>query len=872
MIKMRKLLFFTVLLFLTFPLLSQTTELNHGWKAIKASEIKVDGSTLTKELPDFSNWMDAVVPGTVLTTLMKNNKVPDPFFGMNNEQIPDISTAGREYYTYWFFTKFSTLGISEDKQVWLNFRGINYAASIYLNGNCINTDKHEGMFLRAKYNITRLLNKEGDNMLAVLVEPPYNPGVPNGGQGGDGTIGKDVTMQFTPGWDWIQPVRDRNTGIWDKVTVEVTGPVDLSNTYAKVRVPGVRLPGELQDPAFVAFSVDLTNYSEKKCEGEVVASFATQTRKKKVVLEPGESLTVSFDEIKMQNPRIWWPNGVGTQSLYAAFLTFQTKEGAVSDREDLTFGFREAGSYFDEKTGSRVFTVNGQKIFIKGANWIASDAMLRLSPERYETEVKMLADMNMNMIRVWGGSIMERPEFYEACDKLGILVWQDLWITGDCNGRWDDKSKAESREQRRAYPDNDDLFIKSLEDQVKMLRNHPSLYVWCGGNEIEPPAGLDSLIVKTLSKNDGTRLYFDRSTSSAIEKNTKDDIGDGPYFIKDPSWFFTQKLFPFNPEIGSVGLPNIENMERIMEKKDIVPPSGDNINEVWKYHKYLGYGDMIERFGAVKDANDFFLKAQIVGYDQYRAIQEGYNSHMWEWYSGMLLWKSQNPWSALKGQLYDCFLDQNAAYYGYRHAAAPIHCQFNPSDSLIYFINSSIKEKKSLRIEASLVDPAGTLIWSATEAAEIEPNTIIKKWKVDFSKATSAISFLRIKTIYTSTGALIDDNTYWLSSSPTDYSKLFELPATEVTSAVLKKSGTKYSVEVANNGNAVAFFVRIKTLGLFDNRLVSPLLMDDNYFTLFPGEKRLITIDVSSLPAEDVNVPLVMEVSGVNFRTIRTPF
>jgi len=190
MIKMRKLLFFTVLLFLTLPLLSQTTELNLGWKAIKASEINVDGSTLTKEMPDLSHWMDAVVPGTVLTTLVKNNIVPDPFFGMNNEQIPDISTTGREYYTYWFFNKFSTQGIGEDKQVWINFRGINYAASIYLNGNCLTSEKHEGMFLREKYNITKYLNKEGENMLAVLVEPPYNPGVPNGGQGGDGTIGR----------------------------------------------------------------------------------------------------------------------------------------------------------------------------------------------------------------------------------------------------------------------------------------------------------------------------------------------------------------------------------------------------------------------------------------------------------------------------------------------------------------------------------------------------------------------------------------------------------------------------------------------------------------------------------------------------------
>ena len=147
--------------------------------------------------------------------------MPEPWYGMNNEQIPDVWNEGRDLYTYWFFTRFSSESLDTTKQVWLCFRGINYLAEIYLNGKRISDDTHEGMFLREKYNITSLLNRTGYNRLAVLVEPPVHPGNPNGGQGGDGTIGRDVTMQFTPGWDWTQPVRDRNTGIWDEVTIEV---------------------------------------------------------------------------------------------------------------------------------------------------------------------------------------------------------------------------------------------------------------------------------------------------------------------------------------------------------------------------------------------------------------------------------------------------------------------------------------------------------------------------------------------------------------------------------------------------------------------------------------------------------------------------
>lgn len=850
-------------------LFSQTTELSYGWKAIRASEITVDGCVLTDTMPDLSGWINATVPGTVLTTLLNNKLIPDPYYGLNNEEIPDISVAGRDYYTYWFLNQFSTEGVAEDKQIWLNFRGINYSADIYINGHKLTDRKHEGMFLRERFNITSYLRREGKNLLAVLVEPPLNPGKPNGGQGGDGLIGKDVTMQFTPGWDWIQPVRDRNTGIWDKVTVEITGSVDLNNPFAKVRVPGERLPGELQNPAFVTFSVEVTNPTSEVQEGTVIVSIAKQSKKKKVVIEPNSTRLIVFDEIKQISPKLWWPNGIGPQSLYAANIIFEQKDGATSDRADITFGFREMGTYFDQKTESRVFTVNGQKIFIKGANRIASDALLRLSDERYLAEVKMLADMNMNIIRIWGGSMTERPEFYEACDKNGIMVWQDLWITGDCNGRWYDETKADTREKRREYPDNYDLFVASVTDQVKMLRNYPSLILWCGGNEYPPAAELNERVKKTIADNDGTRYYLDESTSDDLLINAEETTSDGPYVIKEPMWFFTQKWFSFNPEIGSVGLPNIENMSLIMDSKDIVVPSETNMNEVWKYHKYLGYGDMIDKFGGIRDVNDFFTRAQIVGYDQYRAIQEGHNTHMWDWYTGMIIWKSQNPWTALKGQFYDWFLDQNATYYGYRHGTAPVHGQFNPADSSICFVNSTLKTRTDLRLEASLVDPSGRILWSGTEETKLDPNTIVEKWKVDFSKATNAISFLRIKITYTSTGVLIDDNTYWIPSKRDDYSSVYELPATKVNVVVMKNVKTKFIAEISNTGSAVAFFVRIKILRSSDGRVVSPVMIDDNYITLMPAEKRSFVIDLSLLPEEFRNIPLSIELEGVNVERLR---
>ena len=860
---MKRILIISVLIFSGLFLKAQETELSSGWRAIKASEIGVDGCLLTKSDPDLTKWLNATVPGTVLTTLVNNHLMPDPFFGMNNESIPDVYNEGRELYTYWFYNRFSTEGIDSTRQVWLNFRGINYFAYIYLNGHRISTDKHEGMFLREKYDITPYLNTTGYNRLAVLVEPPAHPGNPNGGQGGDGTIGRDVTMQFTPGWDWIQPVRDRNTGIWDKVTIEITTDIDIRDAFAKTRVPGVRLPGELQDPAFVTFSAEIVNPTDRSVDGEAVLTFIGTILKKKVRLAPYSSEEVTFDEIKKTEPKIWWPNGFGQPSLYSAVIVFQSKEGKVYDREDITFGFREAGGYFDKETGSRIFTINGQKIFIKGGNWIASDAMLRLNTQRYDAEVKMHADMNMNMIRVWGGSITERPEFYDACDRYGIMVWQDLWITGDCNGRWPDKNKAETQERRREYPDNQTLFVKSFADQVKMLRNHPSLFMWCGGNEFPASPELDARIRRTLEEIDGTRYYLNESTSSDLLINTIGGNGDGPYEVREPIWFFTQKWYPFNPEIGSVGLPNIEGLKKIMEEKDLVPPVGNEINEVWKYHKYLGYGDMIDRYGPSEGFEDFVMKAQLAGYDQYRSLQEGYNAHMWDWYTGMLVWKSQNPWTALKGQFYDWFLDQNATYYAYKHAAAPLHLQLNPDDSAIYIINATPKERKGLKAEALISDENGKQIWNKSQEITALENSVLKLWDTDLPKSGATVWFIRLKITYLSTGELIDENTYWIPAG-NDLRALTTLKEAKVVAQMMKSSNGRFTVDVANSGDVVAFFVRMKVITASDGEMVSPVFIDDNYIVLLPGEKRSIIVDINSLSPEHKNTPLMLEFKGIN--------
>ena len=220
----------------------QNYELNSGWKTLSMEEVAASGEEISNTSFAVDNWKDATVPGTILTTQLNNGEIPDPFFGMNNEEIPDIYDVGRDFYTYWFVKDFEEKA-KKGEQVWLNFRGINYSVDIFLNGKKVNKEEYKGMFLRKRFNITKFLAKNSQNRLAVIVYPAPHVGNPNGGQGGDGTIARGVAHQYVAGWDWIQPIRDRNTGIWDKVIIEKTGAVNLKNPHVVTKVPEKRLPG-----------------------------------------------------------------------------------------------------------------------------------------------------------------------------------------------------------------------------------------------------------------------------------------------------------------------------------------------------------------------------------------------------------------------------------------------------------------------------------------------------------------------------------------------------------------------------------------------------------------------------------------------------
>jgi len=301
-------------------------------------------------------------------------------------------------------------------------------------------------------------------------------------------------------------------------------------------------------------------------------------------------------------------------------------------------------------------------------------------------------------------------------------------------------------------------------------------------------------------------------------------------------------------------------MRKIMDEKDLQKlPGKSSVNDVWRYHKYLGYDKSIDQYGKPDGIDDFCKKAQLVNYEQYRALQEGFNAGMWTRYSGMLVWKNQNPWTALRGQFYDVFLEQNGGFYGYQHGAKPLHVQLNLSDSCVCLVNQTLADEKDLQVSAGLFDIHGKSLSTDLYPASIAAGKISVLKKINTSGLHEDVCFLRLKLL-NAKGQDIDGNFYWLSKPGMSYEKLNELKPVS-----LQLEYKENIALITNPTNETAFFIRLKVLDQKSGELALPVFMSDNYFSLFPGEKKEITIDSELLP--DAYESIRLEAEGFNVTT-----
>src|SRR5882724_7888469 len=337
------------LLFLIPPLLAESfpnpTIISSGWQLQAVSKVPQSGAEISSASFQPAGWYSAIVPGTVLTTLVNNKVYPEPLYGENNrpDQIPESLCRT----SYWYRTVFTVPKTYAEKKIWLNFDGINYAAEVWVNGKNIGAIK--GAFTRGIFDISSVVKPGKESALAVLISPQPHPGVPhehtlaNGmGKNGGVTAIDGPTFLCSMGWDWIPAIRDRDAGIWQKVFLSATGPVVVKNPLVTTELP---LP-DLKS-ADVAIQVTVQNVTDKPQKGVLRGNFGDVTFEQPVAIEANSSRLVSLDStnvpaLHVNNPKLWWPNGYGPQNLYVLHLNFEVNgNGNASDSQDVIFGIRK---------------------------------------------------------------------------------------------------------------------------------------------------------------------------------------------------------------------------------------------------------------------------------------------------------------------------------------------------------------------------------------------------------------------------------------------------------------------------------------------------------------------------------------------------
>jgi beta-galactosidase/beta-glucuronidase len=868
--------------------------LKENWFLESSYLVKDDGKKISS--PEFKpiDWYPVNIPTTVLTGLVKNGIYPNPYVGMNNMKIPDASDEFNHKYDlakyshlpgkrnpwadpYWFWTQFKLPKEYTGKFIWLNFEGINYRADVWLNGSLIADSRQVvGMFGNWSLDITKYANTEKTNTLAIQIHPLDYPGLPsepqlkafgpfglNGGPTGD--IGKNVTMHCSVGWDWIPAVRDRNMGIWQDIYVSATGPVDIRHPFV---ISDLLLPStERAELKIQAEVVNLTNLSKR---GILFARVSPKNFKgdgiilrREVTLEPNQAVQIQFDkkshrELLIENPKLWWPNGQGPQNLYELELLFEL-DGRKSDMERQTFGIREIDSKVSMVGGwaRRDFYLNGKKILLKGGAWVP-DMMLNRSPEKYHHELCLFKKANLNIVRIWGGGTTPPEEFFQYCDELGLLVWHDFWITGDCQGTWDKGSPD--------YPFDEDVFLKNAADVVKRLRNHPSLLLWTAGNEGYPREEIYvPLRNEILAKLDGTRPFIPSSGYreppegwglSWPDNQVAGTYSGGPYYWVNPKEYYKKvdngKDWLFKNEVGIPSLPTLESLQKFIP--DLTPDDEVKfpLNHIWGYHdacegngKYSLYDNAIrKRYGEPEDLADYIRKGQLINAENYRAIFESVN-HAMDRVAGVILWKANPAWPSVVWQLYDWYLSPNAGYYYTKKACEPLHIQLNIDDFSVAVINSHLESRNNLLATVNVYSQNMERTWNKETRIGIGPNTskVISKAEIpeEFKKN---VYFVELQ-LRDNRNELISENFYWLAEND-DFTSLQALPAVKLDIKIQKEEMNEKilcTLRLTNPSDNLAFFINPSIRKGREGGEVLPCFWSDDYFSILPAKTRKLSVE-----------------------------
>ena len=818
-----------------------------GWQLQDSTKVTAAGAALSTAGYKLEGWYAATVPGTVLTSLVNDKVYPEPLYGENNR--PDRIPESLNKTPWWYRTTVEVPKGYSHRQVWLNFEGINYAVEVWVNGRQVGTIK--GAFIRGVFDITSLVKPGGKATLAVLVSPQPHPGVPhehtiaNGlGLNGGITAIDGPTFLSTIGWDWIPAIRDRDTGIWQKVFLSATGPVLVKDPLVTTDMPLPRT-----DSADIGIHATVENTSDKPQKGVLKGSFGDVSFEQPVELPAHAKQEVELDPkttaaLHVSNPKLWWPNGYGPQNLYTLHLSFVQK-AEVSDSRDVSFGVRKI-TYTVPDSDNLTISVNGVRVFIRGGDWGLDEAMKRIPRERLEAMIRMHQIANMNLIRNWVGQ-STGEDFYELCDKYGILLWDEFFQPNPSDG-----------------PNPTDLptYLANVRDKILRFRNHPSIAVWCARNEGYPPKNIDDPLRKMMAELEPTRLYQPSSTDGRGVHSA------GPYYWRPPQDYYVYEE-AFKTEVGTVSVPTIESVQGMMPQKD-----WETINDDWAEHdlaKGAQRGDsypleMAARYGKIANLADFVRKGQLMNYESFRGMYEGRNAKMFSPVTGVITWMSNPAQPSFVWQLYHHDLEANSSLYAVKKAGEPVHIQLNESDWNIEVVNNRPEALAGAKARLVVYQLDGSIVYQHDYDVAVPASSTARVSAIDWPTNLGQVHFMKL-TLQDGVGKALSDNFYWRANAerPDDMRALNQLKRIDLEAKVAASHSGDTSlvtVTLQNPGRQVALMTHLQLRRQRSGERVLPAYYSDNYVSLVPGESKTITIEAATADLKG-ETPLVV-VDGWN--------
>ncbi len=793
---------------------------------------------LGQELRGITPWIDCGVPGGVALAAYRAGLIEYPYFEQNSLKCEWLENR------WWIYQAVISKPELKGTKYTLFFHGVDYDCMVYLNGTFLG--EHKGMYESFSFDITEEFRKSDTLTIKVLIRHAPD----EMGQIGKTSLTFTQKSRFNYKWDFS--TRLVNLGIWQDVEIVAEneyalGDVSLTSDVAENGTGLIFLSGDVVKncPESASLTVSVICRLEN-----------TDLLKKEFPVEEGNYT----DVLRIENPELWYPNGYGRQPLYDVILVLKS-DFAEYDRKEYKQGLRRL-RYLQNEDAPKgalpyTFEVNGEKIYIKGVNMTPLDHIYGdLSWERYEATLRAAANMNVNLIRVWGGGIIEKEMFYRLCDQYGIMLWQELIQSS---------SGLDNIPSKR--PEFLQLLSQTAHCAVKKRRNHTSLTVWSGGNELMDQDGVPStyedenirILKQIVNELDPSRMFLPTSASGPSEwqtdqPGTSHDVHGDWTYRGNPRHYETYSKNDnlFHSEFGCDGMSGMRTIPKIFSEKHRKPVSMEQ-DDVWRFHGdwWCTYGRDTQLYGRMDSLPEYIAASQWTQAEGIRYILEANRRRQFH-NSGSIIWQFNEPWPNVSCTcLYTYFDEPKMAYYWAQEAFSAYHVSLDYR-RLDYMPDSEFQadvwmstdwtvKETSAAVRCEALRMNGEVIFTQTHTCDIIPNRSTKCFPVSF-RIPEIKGELFVLRVTAESGSYRDETCYFFSAAETElYAPARGLPKACLKVTLSEDSETEKAYLVKNVGNTAALHVHA-----FEAEDRFNILADCNFFTLFPGESRKVNIRVFS--------------------------